>query len=97
MNPLDLNKVFDNRIRLAIMGILTVNEGVNFNTLKELLQITDGNLASHLKSLEECNYIEIKKHFIGRKTNTIYSLTQAGKEDFTEHLNILEQFIKKVK
>jgi DNA-binding MarR family transcriptional regulator len=97
MNPLDLNKVFDNRVRLAIMGILTVNEEVNFNTLKELLQITDGNLASHLKGLEECSYIEIRKHFIGRKTNTIYSVTPEGKQAFTAHLNILEQFIKKVK
>jgi len=53
-NPIEnLNKIFDSRIRLGIMSALMVNAEVNFNQLKELIQITDGNLASHLKTLEE--------------------------------------------
>ena len=96
MNVLDLNKAFDNRIRLGIMSALVVNSEVNFNTLKDLLQITDGNLASHLKSLEECGYIVIKKSFIGRKTNTSYSVTKEGENAFKQHISILEDMIKKL-
>ncbi|HCL05123.1 MAG TPA: transcriptional regulator, partial [Chitinophagaceae bacterium] len=70
-NPIEhLNKVFDSRIRLGIMSAVMVNDEVNFNELKELIQVTDGNLASHLKTLEENNYIKVNKGFIGRKTNT---------------------------
>ena len=72
-NPIEnLNKIFDSRIRLGIMSALMVNESVNFNELKELLVITDGNLASHLKTLEENGTIKVQKGFIGRKTNTTY-------------------------
>ena len=78
-NPIDqLNKVFDSRIRLGIMSALMVNEKVTFNELKELIGDTDGNLASHLKNLEENAYIRVEKGFIGRKTNTTYSITKAG-------------------
>ena len=78
-NPIDqLNKVFDSRIRLGIMSALMVNEKVTFNELKELIGVTDGNLASHLKNLEENAYIRVEKGFIGRKTNTTYSITKAG-------------------
>ncbi|MDB5209515.1 MAG: transcriptional regulator, partial [Sediminibacterium sp.] len=70
-NPIEhLNKIFDSRVRLGIMSAVLVNEEVNFNDLKELIQVTDGNLASHLKTLEEAAYIKVKKGFIGRKTNT---------------------------
>jgi len=88
-----LNKVFDSRIRLGIMSILSVNETVDFNTMKELLEITDGNLASHLKTLETIAYIQSKKQFIGRKPNTQYSITDLGKNCFQEHLNALEKLI----
>jgi len=97
MNVHNLNKAFDNRLRLGIMSALIVNQDVNFNTLKELLDITDGNLASHLKSLEELGYIEVKKGFIGRKTNTTYHLTSAGEKAFNQHLDALEQMIKGVR
>ena len=94
MNPiLYLNKVFDNRIRLGIMSAIMVNDSVSFNDLKELLQITDGNLASHVKGLEESGYIKVQKGFIGRKTNTTYSTTKAGELAFKQHLSALEQMI----
>jgi DNA-binding MarR family transcriptional regulator len=94
-NPIEnLNKVFDSRIRLGIMSALLVNEDVNFNELKELIQVTDGNLASHLKTLEESGYIKVQKGFIGRKTNTTYSVTRAGEKAFKLHLDALEEMIR---
>ena len=95
MNPIkDLNKIFDSRIRLGIMSALMVNAAVSFNELKELLDITDGNLASHLKALEESRIIKVQKGFIGRKTNTTYSVTKPGEKLFKAHLAALEQMIR---
>lgn len=90
----NLNKSFDSRIRLGIMSVLMVNDSVDFNTLKELLELTDGNLASHIKALEGLNYIQSVKQFIGRKPNTQYSITNEGRTAFQEHLNALEQLIR---
>lgn len=96
-NPIEhLNKVFDSRIRLGIMSALLVNEDVNFNDLKGLIQVTDGNLASHLKTLEESGYIKVQKGFIGRKTNTTYSVTKAGEKAFKQHLDALEKMIRSI-
>jgi DNA-binding MarR family transcriptional regulator len=96
-NPIEhLNKIFDSRIRLGIMSAVLVNDEVNFNDLKELIQVTDGNLASHLKTLEDAAYIKIKKGFIGRKTNTTYSVTKAGEKAFKSHLEALEQMIRNI-
>ena len=96
-NPIEnLNKIFDSRIRLGIMSALMVNAAVNFNDLKELIQVTDGNLASHLKSLEENSYIKVEKGFIGRKTNTTYKITKPGEKAFKLHLAALEKMIKSV-
>jgi DNA-binding MarR family transcriptional regulator len=97
-NPIDnLNKVFDSRIRLGVMSVLLVNAEINFNELKELLHVTDGNLASHLANLEENGFIKVRKGFIGRKTNTTYSITKAGDKAFKEHLGGLENMIKGIK
>ncbi len=97
-NPIEnLNKVFDSRIRLGIMSALMVNAGVNYNELKELIKVTDGNLASHIKSLEESGYLKVQKGFIGRKTNTIYSVTKAGGKAFKDHLDALEKIIRAIK
>ena len=93
----NLNKIFDSRIRLGIMSALMVNTEVNFNELKELLNITDGNLASHLKTLEESEFVKVHKGFIGRKTNTTYSITRPGEKAFTDHITALEIMIKGVK
>jgi DNA-binding MarR family transcriptional regulator len=94
-NPIQhLNKLFDSRVRLGIMSALLVNEEISFNELKELLEITDGNLASHLKALEENGIIKVYKGFIGRKTNTVYSITKLGEKEFKQHILALEQMIK---
>jgi hypothetical protein len=92
-----LNKVFENRIRLGVMSILMVNDWVDFSTLKDMLDISDGNLASHIKALESEQYIEITKRFIGKKPNTSYRATVMGRNDFNEHLNILETIIRQKK
>jgi DNA-binding MarR family transcriptional regulator len=94
-NPIaNLNKLFDSRIRLGIMSALVVNESVNFNELKELIEVTDGNLASHLKTLEESGFIKVQKGFIGRKTQTTYTVTKAGEKAFKQHLEALEAMIR---
>ncbi len=90
----DLNKLFDHRVRLGIMSILMVNDWVDFNTLKENLEVTDGRLASHIKSLEQAKYLEVRKQFIGRKPNTSYCATETGKKAFKDHLDALEKLIK---
>jgi DNA-binding MarR family transcriptional regulator len=96
-NPIDqLNKVFDSRVRLGIMSSLLVNAEVNFNELKELIGVTDGNLASHLKTLEENGYIKVQKGFVGRKTNTTYLVTRTGEKAFKLHLEALEQMIRSI-
>ncbi len=97
-NPITgLNKVFESRIRLGVMSILMVNDEINFNDLKQMLQVTDGNLATHLVSLEENGYIKIHKGFIGKKTNTTYAVTKAGEKAFKEHIEGLESMIKGMK
>jgi DNA-binding HxlR family transcriptional regulator len=97
-NPIEqLNKIFDSRIRLGIMSALMVNESTSFNELKELIGVTDGNLASHLKTLEDHQYIRVEKGFLGRKTNTTYSITKTGARSFRTHLDALEKMIRSVK
>ncbi|QES89429.1 winged helix-turn-helix domain-containing protein [Rhizosphaericola mali] len=94
-NPIaNLNKAFDNRVRLGIMSTLMVNDQVSYNELKELIEATDGNLASHLRALEDLGYIHMQKGFIGRKTNTTYSLTKIGEKAFQQHIDALEKMIK---
>lgn len=89
-----LNPVFDHRNRLGIMSILMVNDWVDYGTLKELLNLTDGNLASHMKPLEAAEYVEYRKQFVGRRPQTTYSATKAGKEAFQAHLDGLEAMLK---
>ena len=89
-----LNPAFDHRNRLGIMAILAVNDWVEYNTLKELLNLTDGNLASHLKALEANEYVTVRKQFVGRKPQTTYSATEAGKQAFKAHLDALEALLK---
>lgn len=88
-----LNKAFDHRIRLGIMSILVVNDHADFKTLKELLDVTDGNLASHSKALEKEDFIRVEKTFINRKPNTKYIATENGKTAFQEHITALEKII----
>ena len=90
----NLNKAFESRIRLGIMSILMVNESADFSLIKELLELTDGNLASHIKALEGLDYLESIKQFIDRKPNTKYTLTALGRQAFQEHLDALENLIR---
>ncbi|HEY0053744.1 MAG TPA: transcriptional regulator [Pedobacter sp.] len=91
------DKAFENRIRLQIMSVLVANESYDFNSLKELLNVTDGNLASHLKALEKEQYITVNKSFVGRKPNTQYVASKTGREAFRKHLEALENLIKQQK
>jgi len=91
----NINKVFDHRVRLAIMSALMVNEYMDFKSLKELLGVTDGNLASHIKALEKEDFINVDKQFIKKKPNTKYSATANGKKAFNDHLDALEKLINR--
>ncbi len=93
INISQLNKEFESRVRLGIMSVLMVNDWVDFSEMKSLLEITDGNLASHSNALEKSEYIEVKKEFVGKKPRTSYRVTQRGREAFTEHLNALEKLL----
>ena len=93
-NPIsNLQKVFESRIRLGIMSALMVNDTLDFNALKELLALTDGNLASHLKALEQQEIIVVSKQFVGRKPSTTYKATESGRNLFRLHLAALEELI----
>lgn len=89
-----LNKDFESRVRLGIMSVLMVNDWVDFTEMKSLLNITDGNLASHSTSLEKSKYIEVKKEFVGKKPKTSYRVTNSGRVAFNAHLNALEKLFK---
>ena len=89
-----LNKVFESKIRLGIMSVLVANGSSDFATLKSLLELTDGNLASHARSLEEAGYLRCEKKFVGRKPNTTYIGTESGREAFAAHIDAMERFLK---
>lgn len=91
------DKAFENRLRLQIMSVLVANDDYDFNALKDLLGVTDGNLASHLKALEKEAYITINKSFIGKKPNTKYAASALGRQAFKRHLEVLENLIKQQK
>lgn len=90
----DLNKAFESRVRLGIMSILLVNDWVDYNEIKEKLELTDGNLASHIAGLEKLEYLTVRKRFIGKKTNTSYKVTRSGKKAFQAHIDALEKLLK---
>ena len=90
-----LNKAFDSRVRLGLMSILSVNDWISYKEVKNLLDLTDGNLASHVQALEKINFLEIKKQFIGKKPLTTYRITLIGKNAFKEHISGLEKLINK--
>ena len=90
----DFNKVFSNRVRLGMMSVLMVEEWVEFKKLKELLDVTDGNLASHIAALEKLAYVEVRKQFVGKRPQTAYKTTAEGRVAFEAHLNALEQLLE---
>jgi DNA-binding MarR family transcriptional regulator len=79
------------------MSILVANDGYEFNALKDMLSISDGNLASNIKALEREKYISVSKSFIDRKPNTKYKITERGKNAFKKHLDALEAVLKQQK
>jgi DNA-binding MarR family transcriptional regulator len=89
-----LNKAFESRVRLGIMSILMVTEWEDYKEIKEKLDLTDGNLASHISGLEKLKYIKVRKRFIGKKTNTSYKITASGKKAFQDHISGLENLLK---
>jgi DNA-binding MarR family transcriptional regulator len=97
-NPFDnLDKMLEHRIRLQIMSVLITQDSFDFNSLKELLNATDGNLATHLKALEKEKYISVTKSFVDRKPNTKYKATERGRNAFRKHLDALEAVVKQQK
>lgn len=90
-----LNKAFESRVRLGIMAVLAVNEWVDHSTLKELLGVTDGNLASHLAALEQLKYVLVRKRFVGKRPNTSYKASAAGTKAFRAHIDAIEQLLPK--
>lgn len=90
-----LNKAFESRVRLGIMAVLAVNDWVDHSRLRELLNVTDGNLASHLAALEELRYVQVRKRFVGRRPNTSYKASVAGTRAFREHLDAIERLLPK--
>lgn len=90
----NLNKAFESRVRLGVMSALMVEAELDFTALRDLLGVSDGNLASHLRALEEAGYVQVQKSFVGRKPNTRYTLTVAGRQAFQQHLAALEQLLR---
>lgn len=90
----NFDRVLEHRMRLQIMGVLVANESYDFNTLKELLQTTDGNLATHIKALEREKYVLVHKTFVERKPNTRYKATERGRTAFKKHLDAMEDIIR---
>ncbi len=97
-NPFDnLDKVLEHRARLQIISVLLANESSDFNSIKELLALTDGSLATHIKALEREKYISVIKSFVDRKPNTKYKATERGRSAFKKHLDAMEEVIKQQK
>ncbi len=88
-----LDKAFESKARLGIMSVLMVNDWVEFNEMKELLGMSDGNVASHIVALEKLGYVHVRKEFRGKKPVTSYAATVPGKKAFEHHLNTLEKLI----
>ena len=91
-----LNKLFESRIRIGVMAVLMANNSTDFLQLKEVLKVTDGNLASHLGVLEKNSFVKVNKKFVGRKPSTTYEATAKGRKAFREHLDAMESLIKKI-
>jgi predicted transcriptional regulator len=89
-----LNKDFESRVRLGIMSVLMVNDSITFNELKALLELSDGNLASHTIALESKQYIIIQKSFVGKKTETTYCISDLGRVSFKSHIEALGRLIQ---
>ncbi|HEY6572407.1 MAG TPA: transcriptional regulator [Candidatus Eisenbacteria bacterium] len=89
-----LDKVIHERARLGIVSALAVNEVLTFNELKELLELTDGNLSVHARKLEEAGYVACRKSFENRMPRSEYRLTAEGRRALERHLEHLAAVIR---
>ena len=92
-----LDRLVHERLRLGILGALSVNEALTFNELKKLLDTTDGNLSVHARKLEEAGYISCLKSFDGRLPKTEYKLTAAGRRALERYLDHMEALIQSMR
>jgi len=92
----ELDDLIHSRPRLGIMSVLVALGEVDFRFLKERLQMTDGNLGTHLRKLEEAGYIAVRKGFVNRRPRTSYVLTDQGRRAFEAYLERLEGFLQSV-
>ena len=90
----ELDRLIHERVRLAIVSALAVNESLTFNDLKQLLNTTDGNLSVHARKLEEAQYVVCTKSFEGRVPKTEYKLTAAGRSALERYLGHMESVIR---
>lgn len=90
-----IDEVIHQRVRLGIVSSLAGVESLEFAQLKELLGLTDGNLATHARVLEEAGYLAVEKQFKGRKPQTIYRLTDRGRQSFAEYVEYLGKILQK--
>lgn len=94
-NPFDqLDKVLEHSIRLRIMVVLAANPSYDYNGLKQLLEVTDGNLATHLKTLEREKYILVTKSFVDRKPNTRYKVSDKGRSALKRHMEAMAEVVR---
>lgn len=94
-NPFSkLDKALEHSVRLQILSILIVNDYFDFSSLKEVLGLTDGSLATHIKALEREKYIIVNKSFVDRKPNTRYKISEKGRQAFKKHLEAMEAIVR---
>ena len=100
MNPepfLQLDRVIHEKGRLAIMSMLAASPELSFTDMRDALNMTDGNLTTHIRTLQEAGYVSITKSFRNNRPLTTCSLTPAGQKAFTSYINLLEQIVQQTK
>jgi DNA-binding MarR family transcriptional regulator len=100
VNPepfLQLDRVIHERGRLAIMSMLAASPELSFTELRNTLEMTDGNLTTHMRTLQEAGYVSIAKSYRNRRPLTTVSLTAAGRQAFAQYVALLEQIVKQAK
>jgi DNA-binding MarR family transcriptional regulator len=100
VNPqafLQLDRVIHEKGRLAIMSMLAAAPELSFTEMRDTLKMTDGNLTTHIRTLQEAGYLSVTKSFQNNRPLTTCSLTSAGKKAFTNYINLLEQIIQQTK
>ena len=100
MNPepfLQLDRVIHEKGRLAIMSMLAASAELSFTELRDALEMTDGNLTSHMRTLQEAGYVSLAKSYENNRPLTTCSLTAGGKKAFTAYINLLEEIVQQTK